>query len=76
MKQVIIEANCKHREDEIEEYFQKHIEDLEEKLNKAESIRRQSKENSHRVGTHYQSISREVLLNINITITNYKHSSM
>lgn len=49
LKKAIIDANFKHKEDEVEEYFQKHIEELEEKLIKAESLRNQRQQQIHRV---------------------------
>lgn len=52
LKKAIIDANCKHKDDEVEEYFQKHIEELEEKLIKAESLRNQKQRQTHRVKTY------------------------
>uniref|UniRef100_A0A1B6MV87 Uncharacterized protein n=1 Tax=Graphocephala atropunctata TaxID=36148 RepID=A0A1B6MV87_9HEMI len=48
LKKAIIDANSKHIEDETEEFFQRHIEELEEKLNRAESLRRHRQEQDHR----------------------------
>ncbi|XP_054268026.1 trichohyalin-like isoform X2 [Macrosteles quadrilineatus] len=48
LKKAIIDVNFRQKEDEVEEFFQRHIEELEEKLNRAESQRRSRQEQIHR----------------------------